>query len=227
MATHNEPRRSSVLFLVVSAVILFAVLWLVGIAISKYLGDDALGRFDRSLVRTLARNRNGDLNQTTEVLSYLAETTTVVAAGVLLFVGARLAWKRWGESLLVLAALAGEVIIFLGLTALVDRNRPKVHRLDVAPPTSSFPSGHVAAAVVLYGVVALIASRHLRSRAGKVLLWVAAFVIPVAVGAARMYRGMHYFTDVVAGGALGAVWLSVSNRALAPFTRARSPNDRE
>jgi undecaprenyl-diphosphatase len=213
--------------LIISALILFAVLLLIGLAISRYLGDDALGRFDRSLARTFARNRNGDLNQTTGILTYLAETTTVVAAGALLFVGARLLWKRWGESLLVLAALAGEVIIFLGLTALVDRNRPKVHHLDVAPPTSSFPSGHVAAAVVLYGLVALIASRHLQSRAWKTILWVAAFVVPVAVAIARMYRGMHYFTDVVAGGMLGAAWLTVSNRALAPFTRWRSGSGNE
>lgn len=227
MTTRNDARRSSLRVLIVSALILFVVLLLVGFAISRYLGDDALGRFDRSLARTFARNRNPDLNETTGILTYLAETTTVVAAGILLFIGARLLWKRWGESLLVLAALAGEVIIFLGLTALIDRNRPKVRHLDAAPPTSSFPSGHVAAAVVLYGVVALIASRHLRSRAWKTVLWLAAFVVPVVVAMARMYRGMHFFTDVVAGGTLGAIWLTVCNRALAPFTGRSSGSKNE
>ncbi|MDQ3217331.1 MAG: phosphoesterase, partial [Actinomycetota bacterium] len=147
----RRSRWSTFVFLVGAGLLLFVVLLLVGFAISRYLGDDALGRLDRRLARYLARNRSGELNQTTEILSYLAETTTVAGLGVLLFFGARLAWKRWGDSLLVLAALAGEVAIFLGLTALVDRNRPMVDRLDVAPPTSSFPSGHVAAAVVLYG----------------------------------------------------------------------------
>ena len=218
----RRSRWSTFVFLLGAGLLLFVVLLLVGFAISRYLGDDALGRLDRKLARYLARNRSGELNQTTEILSYLAETTTVAGLGVLLFFGARLAWKRWGDSLLVLAALAGEVVIFLGLTALVDRNRPMVDRLDVAPPTSSFPSGHVAAAVVLYGVVAIIASRHLRNRAAIVLLWLVAIVVPLAVGASRMYRGMHYLTDVMGGGVLGTVWLTVSTRALAPFRSRRS-----
>ncbi|MDQ3660904.1 MAG: phosphatase PAP2 family protein [Actinomycetota bacterium] len=222
MLFERRSRRSTFILLVGAGLLLFVVLLLVGLAISRYLGDDALGRMDRGLARYLARNRSSGLNQTTEILSYLAETTTVIGLGVLLFVGTRLTWKRWGDSLLVLAALAGEVVIFLGLTVLVDRNRPMVHRLDVAPPTSSFPSGHMAAAIVLYGVVAIIASRHLRSRVVVVLLWLLAIVVPLAVGAARMYRGMHYFTDVVGGGVLGTVWLTVSARVLAPFRSWRS-----
>jgi membrane-associated phospholipid phosphatase len=218
----TRPRRSVLFGLVVAALVLFGILFLAGFAISHYLGDDAIGRLDRGLARYLARNRSSSLNQTTEILSYLAETTTVIGVGALLFFGARLAWKRWGDSLLVLAALVGEVALFLGLTALVDRNRPMVHRLDEAPPTSSFPSGHVAAAVVLYGVVAIIASRHLRSRAVIVLLWLVAIIVPLAVGAARLYRGMHFLTDVVAGGVLGTAWLTVSTRAMAPFRRRRS-----
>ena len=222
MLSQRRSRRSTFVFLVGAGFLLFVVLLLIGLAISRYLGDDALGRMDRGVARYLARNRSGDLNQITEMLSYLAETTTVIGLGVLLFLGARLTWKRWGDSLLVLAALAGEVAIFLGLTALVDRNRPMVDRLDVAPPTSSFPSGHMAAAIVLYGVVAIIASRHLRSRAAVVILWLVAIVVPLAVGVSRMYRGMHYLTDVVGGGVLGTVWLTVSTRALAPFRSRRS-----
>ena len=222
MLSRRRSRRSTFVFLAGAGFLLFVVLLLTGLAISRYLGDDALGRMDRGVARYLVRNRSGDLNQITEMLSYLAETTTVIGLGVLLFLGARLTWKRWGDSLLVLAALAGEVAIFLALTALVDRNRPMVDRLDVAPPTSSFPSGHMAAAIVLYGVVAIIASRHLRSRAAVVVLWMVAIVVPLAVGISRMYRGMHYLTDVVGGGVLGIVWLTVSTRALAPFRSRRS-----
>ena len=222
MLSKRRSRPATLVFLVGAGLLLFVVLLLVGLAISRYLGDDAVGRMDRGLARYFARNRSSGLNQTTEIVSYLAETTTVVGLGVLLFFGARLTWKRWGDSLLVLAALAGEVAIFLGLAALVGRNRPMVPRLDVAPPTSSFPSGHVAAAIVLYGAVAIIASRHLRSRAAVVLLWLVAIVVPLAVGASRMYRGMHYLTDVVSGGVLGTVWLAISTRALAPFRTWRT-----
>jgi membrane-associated phospholipid phosphatase len=200
----------SILFLIGAGLVVLAIWTAIGWLAAKVLGDDFLGRFDRSLSRALARGRSPDLNEITHYLSYFSETITVIAVGAVVFVSARLAWKRWRESLFVLAVLVGEVTIFVGVTALVDRNRPPVRHLDAAPPTSSFPSGHTAAAVALYGAIALLASERVRSRT---LLWLAAaaaVLIPVAVGGARMYRGMHFLTDVVAGAALGAVWLVIS-----------------
>jgi membrane-associated phospholipid phosphatase len=200
----------SILFLVAAGLIVLLVWTAMGWLAAKLLGDDFLGRFDRGLSRALATSRSQDLNETTHYISYLSETVTVIVIGTALFVTARLVWKRWRESLFVLAALAGEVTIFVGVTMLVDRNRPPVRHLDAAPPTSSFPSGHTAAAVALYGAIALLASERARSRALVWLASVAAVVIPVAVGCARMYRGMHYFTDVVAGAALGGAWLVIA-----------------
>jgi membrane-associated phospholipid phosphatase len=200
----------SILFLIGAAVVVLAIWTAIGWLAAKVLGDDFLGRFDRGVSRMLARGRSPDLNDITHYLSYLSETITVIAVGAVMFVSARLAWKRWRESLFVLAVLVGEVSTFVGVTALVDRNRPPVRQLDAAPATSSFPSGHTAAAVALYGAIALLASERVRSRA---LVWIAvaaAVLIPVAVAGARMYRGMHFLTDVVAGAALGAVWLVIS-----------------
>lgn len=200
----------SILFLIGAAVVVLAIWTAIGWLAAKVLGDDFLGRFDRGLSRALARGRSPDLNDLTHYLSYLSETVTVIAVGAAVFVSARLAWKRWRESLFVLAVLVGEVSIFVGVTALVDRNRPPVSHLDAAPPTSSFPSGHTAAAVALYGAIAVLASERLRSRALVRIAVVAAVLIPLVVAGARMYRGMHYLTDVVAGAALGATWLVVS-----------------
>jgi undecaprenyl-diphosphatase len=108
---------------------------------------------------------------------------------------------------LVFVALAGEVSIFIVTTLLIHRHRPRVPHLDAAPPTSSFPSGHTAAAVVLYLLIALLLSYRLRNGAARKLLWTVAVLIPVLVGLARLYRGMHYPTDVLSGATLGAVWL--------------------
>jgi undecaprenyl-diphosphatase len=92
----------------------------------------------------------------------------------------------------------------------IDRARPAVSHLDAAPPTSSFPSGHTAASVVLYLLVALLISSRLHSGVARATLWVLAGMVPVAVGLARLYRGMHYPTDVLSGAALGASWLFVA-----------------
>jgi hypothetical protein len=79
----------------------------------------------------------------------------------------------------------------------VGRPRPPVPHLDAAlPPTSSFPSGHTAAAICLYGGVASIVLRVVRAWWRWLVLGVAVVVI-VAVAAARLYRGAHYPSDVL------------------------------
>ena len=125
-----------------------------------------------------------------------------------------LAWRRWREPLLVAVALTGEVIIFLLVTLLVDRPRPPVRHLDQAPPTSSFPSGHTAAAIVMYGALAVLASERARSAAVKGLFIALAVAVPVLVGLARLYRGMHFTSDVLGGALLGVSWLLVSVRGV-------------
>lgn len=201
-------------FLVAAAVLVLMVWAGIGLFLSKVLRHDPIGRLDQSVARWFVDQRTPVLNDVTHVLSYLAETITVAIVGVLVFLAARLVWNRWRESVLVLACLGGEVLIFLGLTIMVDRNRPPVPKLDTAPPTSSFPSGHTAAAVVLYGMLALVASQRFRS---GVIVWGARFMAvaaPILVGAARMYRGMHFLTDVIAGALLGIVWLLIAIRGV-------------
>jgi membrane-associated phospholipid phosphatase len=89
----------------------------------------------------------------------------------------------------------------------VNRARPNVPRLDAAPPTASFPSGHTAAAIVLFATLALVITSHVRSATVRILVWLLAVAIPIYVGISRLYRGMHHPTDVmgsvvIAAGAL-------------------------
>jgi membrane-associated phospholipid phosphatase len=185
-----------------------------GALLAKLPSREALLRADTGVDRWLAAHRTRDLDTTTHLVTDLSETITITALAVLTVAGTALAWRRWREPMLVAAAVTGEVVIFLVITLLVDRPRPPVAHLDAAPPTSSFPSGHTAAAVALYGSWAVIAWQRTRSLLLRGLLTLLAVVIPVAVGLARMYRGMHFPTDVLAGAALGASWLGLSVRAV-------------
>jgi membrane-associated phospholipid phosphatase len=150
------------------------------------------------------------MNSTTHVVSYAAETYTVIIVGLVFFVGMRLRLGRWRESMFLTAAIVGEVLIFIATTLVIHRHRPPVHRLDVVPPTSSYPSGHTAASIVLYAGLALIALRTSTRRWLRVVAVWAAVVIPIGVAFSRLYRGMHYPTDVLGSLLLAFLWLTVT-----------------
>jgi undecaprenyl-diphosphatase len=100
--------------------------------------------------------------------------------------------------------------VFVTTTLFVDRARPPVHRLDTAPPTSSFPSGHTAAAIVLYIGLIIVVHRVWRRNAATIGVAVVLALVPVVVGLSRLSRGMHHPTDVIAGALLGTVALLVA-----------------
>lgn len=197
----------SALYLLGWALALLVVLVALGWLLSRVVHDDGIGRTDAGVSRWLARRRNGGLDDATALTSELGGTLTIAILAVLTVAVAAWAWRRWREPMLVAVAVAGEVGIFLAVTLLVDRERPPVGHLDEAPPTSSFPSGHTAAAIALYGAIAVLASERARSALVKGLFLTLAVVIPVVVASSRMYRGMHYPSDVLGGVLLGTVWL--------------------
>ena len=115
-----------------------------------------------------------------KLITTLSETLTIITLTALAAAVFRWMFGRWRESLVVIYAVVGETAIFTATTLFIDRPRPRVPHLDEAPPTSSFPSGHTAAAVCFYGSIAAIILWHSRHRWIKV----AAVVICAAVPAA-------------------------------------------
>lgn len=199
--------RSAAVRLIAAAVAIWALLSAIGYALSHWLNGSTFEKKDLWIDRWFAHRRSSGWNAATQVGSHLAETMTVIAIGAVVFVALRVILGRWRESIFILIALVGEVTIFVCTTLVIDRARPPVAHLDAAPPTSSFPSGHTAASIALYGSIALVTwSCSDRGWLRKLMLAIAV-VVPILVGLSRLYRGMHYPTDVLGGALLGVLWL--------------------
>ncbi|MBK3572849.1 phosphatase PAP2 family protein [Streptomyces sp. MBT65] len=163
----------------------------------------------------LERIRTGPLTALSYLGSEAGNTLTVIAVTLVSCVALLLVPRlpMWRQAVFLAVAVSLQALVFLAVTESVDRTRPHVHRLDASPPTSSYTSGHTGAATALYaGLAVLVLSRVRRPwrwpLAGLLLL------VPLVVGASRLYRGMHHPTDVIGGLANGALSLLIVGRAL-------------
>src|SRR4029077_9527256 len=116
--------------------------------------------------------------------------------------------KYWRLAGFLLFALAVESASYPAPTLVIHRNRPEVHRLEGLPANASYPSGHTAASIAVYGGLALLLTSRIKNRALRVLIWAVAGAVPLYVAFARMYRGMHHPLDVVGGVVIGIAVLA-------------------
>lgn len=103
-------------------------------------------------------------------------------------------------------ALGGGMVFNLLLKELFRRERPELHRL-IEEGGYSFPSGHSMASFLFYGMVAVFLYLFVVSRLAKLGIVLAAVILIACVGASRIYLGVHYPSDVLAGYAAGGAWL--------------------
>jgi membrane-associated phospholipid phosphatase len=197
-----------------------------GLILTKVLVGGPADHWDNSVNRWFVAQRTGTLTTVSSVGSALGETLTVI--GIAVVVSLVLAIGRhWRELGFLAAGLIVEASVALTTSVLVDRHRPNVSRLDAAPPTASFPSGHTAAAVVLYVSLALMLASFLRNTTVRALAWALAIVIPIFVGVSRLYRGMHHPTDVIGSVVLGAgalLFALLATRTAGTVTDQRARN---
>ncbi|MCX0272572.1 phosphatase PAP2 family protein [Nocardia zapadnayensis] len=169
-----------------------------------------VARWDHSVVAALAAHRGPALTSVLDVFGEIGNTTAVITVALVIAVLAVAILRSRRPVLFLGVALLGEVTLFLTTSAIVDRPRPEVTPLDPAlPPTSSFPSGHLAASLTLYaGSAALLwCSTHRRPYR---LLAAALILIPALVAAQRLYAGAHHPTDLLGSLLLASIWTTIA-----------------
>jgi len=212
-----HPYRSASAVSVAGYVVLALVMLGVGLLLTHPL-NASVGRWDEHVNDYFARHRTSGWNQITKIATSGFNTVPVVVAASLV-VGFLALRRRWHEAAFLTLALFLEITVFLSVTFIVARPRPAVPRLNSTPSTSSFPSGHTAAATVLFAGIAIIVfccTTRMWARVSSTLL---ATAVTCMVGFARVYRGLHHPTDVLMGILLGLSCLFVAALAVRAASR--------
>lgn len=199
----------------------FGLLYLIGYLLTHYTKGTWLGRFDDGVPRWLQTFRDSSLDQISNGWSKAGDTHAILAISLVFCPIALALWRQWRPVVFIVLAMFGELTLFLASAAVVDRPRPPVPQLDPPLPTSSFPSGHIAATLCLWVSIAILVMG--RTRGWWRWIFVAlAVIMPVGVAVSRMYRGEHHPTDVLGAMILATLWLSTLWIAVKPNAEART-----
>jgi undecaprenyl-diphosphatase len=133
-------------------------------------------------------------------------SASVLTLVCVLVLGYLLLARRGYIAGLLFAAVAGGEALNLGLKNLVDRPRPEMALRLVQVHSASFPSGHAMAASIFYLTVGTLLARFAPRRREKVYVIAATATCTLLVGFSRVYLGVHYPSDVLAGWAAGTGW---------------------
>jgi undecaprenyl-diphosphatase len=124
----------------------------------------------------------------------------IAAAGYLLLDGKR------ASAVLVLVSAIGGALLSQAMKALFGRARPDVVPHLMSESSLSFPSGHAMMSAVLYLTLGALLARAQEGRRLQIYTFAVAVFVALIVGSSRVYLGVHWPTDVLAGWSVGAAW---------------------
>ncbi|MEV0731629.1 phosphatase PAP2 family protein [Polymorphospora sp. NPDC050346] len=193
--------------LVAGAVLALALVSVFVEILDAVVEEDDFTAFDRPVVEWVAQHRTGWSSAVVVAVTDIGGKAllTLLLAGVAVAVAVRL--RSWRPFVLAAVSGGGSALLVAGSKLLIARDRPDPLHRAVVESGFSFPSGHSASALVILATVAWLISMATGSRTVRATAWVAAGILAVAIGVSRVYLGVHYPSDVVAGWMLGATWL--------------------
>ncbi|AFY95414.1 phosphatase PAP2 family protein [Chamaesiphon minutus] len=199
------------LWLVIYLSILAIVAWLC----SEVWEKEAFS-FDRSFLLWLHQFANPQLDRLMLFFTALGDPPTVVAIFVL-----TIAWlifkQRYSDVIKFAIVCVGGVIINQEMKLFFAKPRPELWQRLITDMTYSFPSGHATGSMVVYGFLAYILAKQWLKY--QIYIYAIASMVIVSIGFSRLYLGVHYPTDIIAGYGIGFLWLATCLRLDFRFRR--------
>ncbi len=183
--------------------------------------------FDVAVLQWLGAHHTKLLTAAAVELTYLGTGTVVL---MIVGVAALFLWhtEHKHSARLLLAAVAGNILLNGALKLVFHRPRPSVFAWQTVAVSSSFPSGHAMSATVCYGTVAYLVARLQKHHWSRVLTLGAAVLLILLICGTRLYLGVHYPSDVLAGILVGLAWASFCMATLEAslvLARRRAPRE--
>jgi membrane-associated phospholipid phosphatase len=221
-----RPEGALGLSLTIEILLIGAAGWALGIVGQDVAARDDLELVDRPVDHFFVVHREPWLTTVMRMITALGSSRVLLP----LVIVAGLVWWARSRSLrpgmVLLVSYAGAVALSNAVKLLVDRPRPPAGLMLVQVTGSAFPSGHAAQSIAVYGVLAALLAGSRASWTTKVMSWSAALLLSGVIGISRLYLGAHWLTDVLAGWALGALWLFALVTALRTRDRLRGSSPR-
>jgi membrane-associated phospholipid phosphatase len=208
--------------LAVGALVLLLAAWLFGAIADEVFDGTRMSSFDAEIAQWLHRRTEVPVTRALLVVTNLH--STVAIAGYAALAALWFAWRRrWRELATVVVAIGGGLLLNVLMKHAFQRARPTFDEPLLTLASYSFPSGHVAASTVFYGVVIAWTFARTSRSLWRALAVGGALAMIALVAFTRMYLGLHYLSDVAAAFAEGVAWLAICLSALAAYGhRARA-----
>jgi undecaprenyl-diphosphatase len=199
-----------------------------GIALG--VSEGQFGTFDRAVILGL-HNVVGALgpawiDETARNITSLGSVIVVcLIAGA--YVGYLLLRGDRTSAILLLVSVLGGLVLNEVLKLIFDRPRPDLALPSIRVFSSSFPSGHAALSGVAYLTMGALATRNAPTAAVRAYVMGAAILLVFLVGTSRVYLGVHYPTDVLAGWCVGSAWAVACWQGAKEIERRQFENGRQ
>jgi undecaprenyl-diphosphatase len=197
-------------------------------AFAKFAGHVRSGStqaFDTAVLEWIAQHRPPGLEPIMLEITFLGTGTVVL---MIVAVSGMFLWlsKHRYSALLLFVATIGGILLNNLLKLGFGRPRPQVFDWGTEVVSWSFPSGHAMSATVVYSTVAYLAARLQRRHLHRVLTMICAALLILLIGISRLYLGVHYPSDVIAGVIIGLAWAGfcmATLEAIQLYARNRAP----
>ena len=184
----------------VAVLSLFLFAW-----IAENVSHDRTANFDHSVRMGIHEYASPGLTKAMIAISFVGGDGLTIAAILAVMVFLYFHWRR--ATLWLVVTILGALVLDLTLKYAFHRARPTPF-FAALPRTYSFPSGHALFSFCFYGVLAGLLAGRTRSRVARVLIWTLAAILVAAIGLSRIYLGVHYPSDVIAGYLTATLWVS-------------------